>query len=646
MKKVFTLVLAMTIVITGFAQVKNMSRKAMKHEAAQQVVLTGMEERDYANFPAPTNRGVVEAPGETEMSYTFYDWQTNAASRNFVATWPDGYAVVCFTQATNASCSDRGTGLAIWDPAVGEWEYTETRVEGVRTGFGSIARYKENGLVLAAHTSNDCRIFIVEDFRQGTRDFGEGIILPTEGDDGRVQDPCWPSVQCSGENLDIIHIINTEYSLTTPYKEALLYTRYQDGEFVVKNHIIPNLDEDNISAGDSNISYFLAYNPEKPNRVSFVLNNAWSDGKVVVSEDNGENWSDRVFFQHPGIYETFAESFFYPRWVSAEFDADDNIHLVYEYNGTTGEPGSGSYYPAIGGIGYWSENLPKNELCLGGIGNVGQPFILDTAYLDQDLYYSEWYWSDALHDALPEYIGELEIVDENGMVIPRESATGYLPTDGWSDHGSYNSGKAAFPSMHMDGNRIFAFWSMLAGSAEEGLYYSGEAGQFYFRLYCNVSNDGGNTWVGTKELFNNANANMKMYDEMVYGQLVPFVYNDAEGEYLWYVYQLDSYPGTFIMEDDPDGSDNLYAAVKVYVSTIDGVDEDSAVATTNTMTVYPNPANGSFALELTNEADVNIFNAVGQLVKTYENVKSLNVNLEAGIYFVQSGNQTQKVVVF
>ena len=64
------------------------------------------------------------------------------------------------------------------------------------------------------------------------------------------------------------------------------------------------------------------------------------------------------------------------------------------------------------------------------------------------------------------------------------------------------------------------------------------------------------------------------------------------------------------------------------------------------MTVYPNPANGSFALELTNEADVNIFNAVGQLVKTYENVKSLNVNLEAGIYFVQSGNQTQKVVVF
>ena len=64
-----------------------------------------------------------------------------------------------------------------------------------------------------------------------------------------------------------------------------------------------------------------------------------------------------------------------------------------------------------------------------------------------------------------------------------------------------------------------------------------------------------------------------------------------------------------------------------------------------TMNVYPNPANGSFRVTLNNEENVNIFNTVGQLVKTYSNVKDINVNLESGIYFVNAGNQTLKVVV-
>ena len=327
MRKVFTLVLAMTIVITSFAQVRSISRRSVKAEPAQMQVFTGMEERDFVDFPAPT-RGITTNPEITELSPTTYDWQSNAAARNFTAVWPDGYAVMCYTQATEGGTSytDRGTGLAIWDPAVGEWEFTETRVEGVKTGFGSIARYKENGLVIAAHTANDCRIFIVEDFREGNRDFGTGILLPTTGDDGRTQDPCWPVVQCSGPNLDIIHVIATEYSLSVPYADALLYTRYENGEFTVTNHILPNLDGNHFSDGGSNICYFNLYDPAKPNRVSFVVNNSWSDCKAVISEDNGETWSDRVFWQHPGIHNTYEDWFFFPRWTGAAFDNNDNLH--------------------------------------------------------------------------------------------------------------------------------------------------------------------------------------------------------------------------------------------------------------------------------------------------------------------------------
>lgn len=644
MKKVFTLVLAMAIVITGFAQVKS-SRKAIKAEPVQRVSFSGFEERDYADFPAQT-RSVVTSADEVDLSFSSYDWQTNAASRNFTAVWPDGFAVMCYTQATAQNFSDRGTGLAIFDPALGEWEFTESHAEDFsslpqdqqKTGFGSIARWGQNGLVIAAHSADYCHLFFCEDFRNGSRDFSQVVTLPNDWE------PTWPCVQCSGENLDIVHVIASQYSSTDPFDDALRYYRYENGAFTVDGELLEPLDADHMGGGGSNITYFLPYDPAKPDRVSFVVNDAWVDGKVVISEDNGDNWEERVFYQHPGIHTTFTDiNFDYPRWVSAQFDANDNLNLVYEWNGSTGEPGSGSYYPTIGGVGFWSETLPKNEMCIGGIGNVGGPFVMDSTYIEWDLYRSEWYWSDAEHDPLPEYFGELQILDENMDVVPYDGE--YPETYYWIDlenkeHGAYNSGIAAFPSMHMDGNRIFAFWSMIAGDCST-TYYDGTNSQY--RMFGCMSQDGGRTWGTPVHLITDV---MSMYDEMVYGQVIPYLYSDAGGEYLWVCYQNDQETGTYVQSDETNWSNNYYHAIKVYVSTIMGVDENEAVApATATMRVFPNPANGSFTMELDSEADVNIFNAIGQLVKSYKSVKNLNVTLEAGIYFVQCGNQTKKVVV-
>ncbi len=637
MKKLFTLALVMAMTVTSFAQVKSISHKSVKAEPAQAMTFKGHENLE-TSFVAST-RSIMTAPEETELSQTFNDWQTNSGPRNFTAVWPDGFAVMCYTQSTDQAHTDRGTGLAIWDPAVGEWEFTDSRVEGVRTGFGSIARYKENGLIVSAHTADDSRIFIVEDFRQGNRNFGEGIVLPAA--DGF--DPAFPVVQCSGENLDIIHILLTNYGATTPYKDPILYYQYANGEWTHQYELLPNLDGSQITNGGSNIAYFMQYNPAKPNRVAFVLNNSWSDGKAVVSEDNGATWTDRVFYKHPGINETYPEGkigFLYPRWTDAEFDANDNLHVVYEYNGTTGNAATtqGSYYPAMGGVAYWSEVLPKNAMCVGGIGEVGAPFIIDSTYMMQDLYSSEWYWSDALHEPLPEYIGELEVVDEDGNVLPRTVSEGFLPsTEMWKEHGGYNCGKAAFATMHMDGDRICAFWSMIAGDSES-MYISN--GKHYFRMFGNMSVDGGNTWCGTKQILTDV---MNIYDEMVYCKVIPYVYTDAEGDYLWLCYQADQEPGTCIFNEENVWDNNFYRAAKVYFNYL-GV-EDNAMTVAPTINVYPNPAQGSFNVRLNNASNVNIFNTVGQLVKTYNNVTELNVNLEAGVYFVNAGNQTVKVVV-
>ncbi len=636
MKKVFTLALVMAMAITSFAQVKGM-RKSDRPDPSTMRVTKGLEEVT-AVFPASTRNMMTLAPEETELSYTTYDWQSNQGPRNFTAVWPDGFAVMCYTQATSSTYADRGTGLAIWDPAVGEWEYTDERVEGVKTGFGSIARYKENGLVIAAHTATDCRIFIVEDFRDGNRDFGEGIVLPVE----TGVDPVWPAVQCSGENLDIVHVLVTNSGASAPYSDPIVYYQWVDGEWTRQYEIIPNIDGDNVSDGGSNITYFMQYNPEKPDRVAFVINNAWSDGKAVVSEDNGATWTDRVFYKHPDINGDFTDTwFFYPRWTTAEFDDDDNLNVVYEWNGTTGTSGSGSYYPGVGGVAFWSETLPKNELCIGGIGNVGEPFIMDSAYTMNDLYYSEWYWSDATHDPVPEYFGELMILDEESNVV---DYTGVLPENYmWvdlnvkSDHGAYNCGISSFASMHREGDDIVAFWSMIAGDSQT-LYFDGT--NHYFRLFGARSTDGGLTWSLPKHLITDI---MNIYDEMVYGVVIPYVYYDAEGAYVWYCYQNDQETGTFVMGDESTYDNNCYRAVKVYIPYVDVEENPIAVATT--INVYPNPAQGSFNVALNNVSDVNIYNAVGQLVKTYNNVSELNVSLEAGVYFVNAGNQTVKVVV-
>ena len=636
MKKVFTLALVMAMAITSFAQVKGISRKSVKAEPAQAITVTGMEEFNN-NFPAST-RSIMTAPEETELSFSAYDWQSNAAARNFTAVWPDGFAVMCYTQATDQNYSDRGTGLAIWDPAVGEWEFTETRVEGIKTGFGSIARYKENGLVVAAHTATDLRIFLVEDFREGNRNFGEGITMPMASG----VDATHPAVQCSGENLDIVHVLAANFQSTTPYyNEAIFYWRYENGSWAKECELLPNLDADHVTDGGTNTYHFVLYNPANPDRVAFVLNTPRADGKVVVSEDNGDSWTDRVYYQHPGIDVTYEGSYLYPRWVDAHFDANDNINIVYEWNGSSGEPTSGSYYPTIGGVGFWSETLPKNEMCIGGIGNVGEPFIMDSTYLEWDLYRSEWYWSDAEHDPLPEYFGELMILDEDMNVVPYD---GEMPeTYYWIDlnnkeHGKYNSGIAAFPSMVMDGNKIFAVWSMIAGDCAS-VYFDGTNSQY--RLFGAMSTDGGQTWEMPVHLITDV---MDIYDEMVYPQVLPYVYHDAGGDYIMVCYQNDQETGTFVQSDETEWTNNFYRGVKVYVYDVLG-EEENYMEVASTVNVYPNPANGSFNVTLNNESNVNIFNAVGQLVKTYNNVTEVNVNLKAGVYFVNAGSQTVKVVV-
>ena len=50
------------------------------------------------------------------------------------------------------------------------------------TGFGSIARYKENGIVIAAHTASNMGVYIVEDKDNMTPNSVPASLYTNNGD--------------------------------------------------------------------------------------------------------------------------------------------------------------------------------------------------------------------------------------------------------------------------------------------------------------------------------------------------------------------------------------------------------------------------------------------------------------------------------
>ena len=67
------------------------------------------------------------------------------------------------------------------------------------------------------------------------------------------------------------------------------------------------------------------------------------------------------------------------------------------------------------------------------------------------------------------------------------------------------------------------------------------------------------------------------------------------------------------------------------------------------MTVYPNPAVDQLNVTLSQNADIEIYNVMGQKVMTFEghagaNTISLN-GLTSGVYVISAGSDVQKFIV-
>ncbi len=635
MKKVFTLILALTVVFAGFSQVRQVSKNDAKKNVATMKSTRGMEDLQYVQSESNMLRWDF---GQGELDYTTYDWQTNASIINRTIVWPDGKVNFAFTYSSTSDFADRGTAIGTYDSNTDEWTPCGGRIEDEKTGFGSIARYRDNGIVVAAHTATQCGFYIIED--------KDNIPVNSVSCALRLDptvDPCWPVVMTSGPNRDIIHIIATGYS-----DNRLYYFRSSDGEnWDKENVVLPYLTEEYGSDFGSNVAYWMETTDD--NCLALVIANAWSDCMVIYSYDDGETWERKVFWHHPGINTTFEDWFMYPRWASAQWGVDGELCVAYEFNGSTGEPASGSYYPALGGVAFWSENMPYRGETAPANGvdptnpmppTPGNPFIMDSAYIFEDIYASWWLWSDATHEMWPEYMGYLAALGEDGQPEPDPYNVQEFNIEDRSLHGPYNCGCVAMPTLCKvpgSDSDLVAVWSALDEHHTDGT----TADNYYFKLFASYSGDGGLTWA----------PQIQLTTDFMF-ELTEFVYLQAAviDHTLIVAAQADGEGGTFVQGDETDADNNLYLGLTFNLDELfPGAGVGVPEVSNTHMTLFPNPAVDQLNVTLNQSAGIVIYNIMGQAVMNVEGhigANSINISeLNAGVYFISAGNETLKFVV-
>ena len=657
MKKLFTLALALSMAFASFAQVQKVAGKSVKHVAAQEQVVDGSEV--FENVASAPNMTRWDGYSATDLDYTTYDWQTNTAAKNWTMRFPDGCLGFSYTVALESGFPDRGTGIAIYNPYTDEWTTTGGKIEEEKTGFGTAARYGENGIVVVSRnaTTLDCGVYIIEDKDDLPI---SGTVKPVKEwtkDDRNIH---FPTVMCTGPNHDHIHILFTalnyvdEAGQTNPF----FYFRSMDGgqtwdEFMTIDYLGRDYAP---TYGSGQDAYFMENTGG--NELNIVVNTRRGDGVVLTSVDEGNTWNRTEFYHHPGIdvvYPDEGVQYCYPRWTSALWDNERNLHVAYEIGGGLGDASSTSYFPGIGGVAYWSSNMPFRGPAseYGYDPNnpqppvQGQPFIMDSAYIYNDIYASWWLWSDAPHEMWPEFIGYVTPLDENEQPLldPYEAEEFHLYDNDMTNHGHYNGGVSEMPVLMMApaGDMMVALWM----SMDDHHITGGATGNLaFFKLFARASFDNGTTWTPMIQLTNDF---MFQYTEFVYPQAAI----DAVNNQLVVVVQTDGEPDSFVIGSggDVDEMDNLFTAMTFDLMELfgyDGIGEGPMVNNTN-MQVYPNPATDRMTLTLNQEEEVVICNMLGQTVSTFKGHAGINTvdvsSLSSGIYFISAGSATQKFVV-
>jgi hypothetical protein len=594
---------------------------------------------EMSTLPLQASNPIVQAPSaargfgpEVKIGQTLYDLQTNNSINYRIENFGDGTlsAIWNFSGQSTVGWTDRGMAYHQFDGSA--WtklpEYglvnNITRVEDVRTGFGSLARVQGVGDIIVAHQTEI-------DALQISRN-------TTESDENWIQSPradmplIWPRMRVGGPDGKTVHIIAlTEPSggtfTGTPFNGingALLYNRSTDGGQTFDKLMVqlPNVDS-TIFASFGGDSYAL---DAKGNTVAFVAGDLTSRVEMWKSIDNGETWTSRTVLAFPyepwdeqltdldtnGIVEDTETIDVSDGSFAILIDNNDKVHVWFGamrmLNDDAGD-NSVSYFPGTNGIRYWNEDFAIDSLpetILGAMDDNGD-------------------------DSL-----DVAIRFSNGTTVP------------------YGSGLSGYPSAGIDANGTL-YLSYAALKEGSDYLYLGE-GPSFRHLYLSKSTDGGTTWTDAVDVVGDEFAGFDQFAEYMYCSIARKVDDNVH-----MLYQRDFTPGSAVTIDNASihpfdlPNDIVYMSVTKEFNTV-GINPTKNEV--EALTLMPNPANEtatiSFNVATAGVVNIRIINMLGQDISRVssskvapgmQNITLGTSELPSGIYLVNvtSGNQNSSL---
>ena len=425
----------------------------------------------------------------------------------------------------------------------------------------------------------------------------------------------------TGEDHDVIHVIASLFSESWGGVEApLLYARTSDGgqTWDPEPTILEGLGPDYFAVvGGDNYAW------AEPNAgiIAFVVFTGISDGVIMKSDDDGDNWERVTFYESPdplfdGNGGDLPQCGGGDGYNAIVIDDDGIVHVAFGrqiHIDDTPDDDAWSYYPYSDGLVYWNETMPP----------------LDTAQIRADIIPDDW-------STLPIY--------QNGQLAAWTLPNGEDTIIGVAP---YYASLTSMPQMIIHDGIVQIFYSALTlGFATEDFNYRHIWGTF--------SESDGN-W---SDFFDYTDDIFHVISECVYPALAPQVHN---GQY-HLLYQTDQLPGNSLQPDPPTHSPVNNNIVYLPLDLTVGIENQYASASFEVSQNMPNPATGETMIMVNTEVlgpvNLTLSNVLGQVVyRTTENANhfgshtfKLNVsNLEPGIYFytVEIGEKavTKKMLV-
>ena len=358
MKKILLAVSALFLVSAVFAQSERVDvRQQALSTTAQKVSLTGFEEGAVPQTLSP----IMRVYDRSFIGMTYYDLQTNGSMSNRVVAHNDGTVSAIWT--TNGStASSRGTGYNYYNGS--SWinpSTNTTRIENVRTGWGTITCVGDAEIV-ASHNGSTALVIGCRPHK-GTGDWTFTTLQGPEVTDGTNTSTCllWPAITSSG---NIVHLIACTESddgfLYQGIQTCLVYYRgtYNESSNTItweSPRVVGNVTPAEVSrfSGDS---YAIS---AKNNVVAIATAPGLTkDAFIWKSTDNGVNFTKTVFFETAPAGDT---AYRCDGSIAVAVGDDGLVHVAtgtYMCYIETEESTSYTWWPSVGYMLYWNENLP------------------------------------------------------------------------------------------------------------------------------------------------------------------------------------------------------------------------------------------------------------------------------------------------